>query len=167
MYICTIPLEAYLSLSFLFSISFIISGVFDVVFFVQNAQKISTWAWHLLSAILCLIMGIVLLSYPAISIVVLPFVVGFGVLLRSSQLLGFSLDLNKLSSPYWAYLCITSILGILFSFLMIAYPILSNVSLVAITALTFIVVGIGSMILAFDLRKMKNYHNKISADVKK
>ena len=166
MYICTIPIEAYLGLSVLFSISFIISGAFDLFFSVQNAQKMSAWIWHLLSGILSLTMGIFLLSYPAISMLVLPFVVGFTVLFRSFQLLGCALELNELSSPYWGYLCLTSILGILFSFLIIIYPILSGMSLVALTAFTFIVVGISSMILSFDLRKIQKYPQKISVVIK-
>ena len=38
--------------------------------------------------------------------------------------------------------------------------------MVTMTAMTFVFVGIGSIILAFNLKKVKDYPDKISAELK-
>ena len=55
----------------------------------------------------------------------------------------------------WGSLSIMSILGIILSFLLIVNPILSGISLVGLTAFSFIFVGVASAILAFNLKKVK------------
>lgn len=155
-YIFTIPLETYVTLSILFSISFLTSGIFDIFFSIQNSKTLKGWGWHLVSGILSLAMGIYLTMYPGISISILPFVVGFTIMFRSFYLLGISFDLKDAGIPNWGSLAFTSILGIILSFLLLANPIFSGISLVTLTAFSFIFVGISSVILSFNLKKVKN-----------
>ncbi|VTP93967.1 HdeD family acid-resistance protein [Sphingobacterium daejeonense] len=159
-YVYTTPLETYLALSLVFSISFIISGLSDIFFSIQNSKVVNGWGWYLVSGIFSLVMGIYLVSYPQISMVILPFVAGFTLLFRSFQLLGFSLDLKDTGIISWGNLAILSVLGILLSFMLLANPIFSGLSLVVLTASSFIFVGIASVVLAFDLKKIQNYPTK-------
>lgn len=41
------PLAAYLTLALLFSISFLVSGIFDIIFALSNRKKIDNWGWTL------------------------------------------------------------------------------------------------------------------------
>lgn len=161
-YIFSAPLETYLTLSILFSLSFIVSGILDIFFSIQNAKILSGWGWYLVSGLLSLGMGIYLIAYPEISIAVLPFVVGFTMLFRSFQLLGFSLDLRDKNLINWGNLALASVLGILFSFMLLANPLFTGISLVTLTALSFLFAGVSAVILAFDLKKVKNYPAKLS-----
>ncbi len=61
---------------------------------------------------------------------------------------------------------IASVLGIIFSFILLANPIFSGISFVTATALAFIFVGISLAILSFDLKKVKDIPSKISNNLK-
>ena len=91
-YVFTVPAATYLTLTILFSVSFITMGVAEIVFSIQNSKALSGWGWYLVSGLLSLVIGSYLLMYPGISISILPFVVGFTLLFRSAQVLGFALD---------------------------------------------------------------------------
>ncbi|MGV4413751.1 HdeD family acid-resistance protein [Chryseobacterium sp. T1] len=165
-YIFTVPLETYLTLSVLFSISFVTSGVFEIFFSFQNSKSLNGWGWYLVSGILSLAIGIYLLINPGISVVILPFVVGFAIMFRSFYLLGISFDLKDAGVMNWGNLAITSILGIILSFLLISNPLFSGISIVTLTALSFIFLGISSIVLSFDLKKVKDFPKKLNQDIK-
>ena len=85
---------------------------------------------------------------------------------RSFQLLGISFDLKDAHVLRWGNLAIFSILGIILSFMLLANPIFSGMSLVVLTGLSFIFVGVASVILAFDLKKIKDYPLKLGSELK-
>lgn len=166
-YLFTVPLETYATLAILFSIAFLVSGIFDIFFSIKNHKVLNGWGWYLVGGIISFIMGIYLLIYPQVSIAILPFVVGFTVMFRSFQLLGTALDLRDAGVLRWGNLAVSSVLGLVLSFLLIANPLFSGISIVVLTALSFIFVGIASIILAFDLKKVKDYPGKIGDELKK
>lgn len=165
-YVFASPLETYVGLSVIFSVSFIFSGLADLVFSIQNAKSLKGWGWYLVNGLLSLTMGIYLVTRPAVSIEILPFVVGVTVMFRSFQLLGFSLDLKEAGIIKWGNLAILSVLGILLSFLLIANPLFAGLSLITLTASVFIFSGVTSCMLAFDLKKVKAYPAKLSSELK-
>ena len=59
-----------------------------------------------------------------------------------------------------------SVLSIILSFILIANPIFTSISLVVFTGLAFISTGISSVILSFNLKKLKGSAQKLSDDLK-
>jgi uncharacterized membrane protein HdeD (DUF308 family) len=159
-YIFTIPLEAYVTLSVLFSLSFFFSGISEIFFAVANKDSIEGWGWYLVSGVLTFLFGTYLTMYPGISMATLPFVVGFAFLFRSSQGLGFAFDLKK-GGLSWGGLAFVSVLGILFSFLLLANPVIASASIVVMTALSIITVGSYSVLLALTLKNVKDLPSKL------
>ena len=157
------PLSTFLALAMLFSISFIISGMGDLVFAAANAKELKGWGWHLVTGFLSLILGILLVVYPAISMSALIFIVGFTLLFRSFQLFGFSLELKDSRMKNWGYITLASVLGIITSFVLLANPIFTGVSIVVFTALAFIFIGIAYIVLSINLKKVKKSANNISS----
>jgi uncharacterized membrane protein HdeD (DUF308 family) len=160
-YIFSTPLKSYLTLSVFFSCSFIVSGIFDIYFSIQNKDSITGWGWYFVSGLLTLVIGIYLISNPIASLSVLPFFIGFTMLFRSFQLLGHSFELRNLKILKWGNLAIISVLGIVFSFILLFNPLFAGFSIVWITAITFISVGISSIVLSFNLKKLKDLPKKI------
>ena len=117
-------------------------------------------------SLLSLAGGIMLSIYPAISIVILPFVVGFTLLFFSLLLLGFSLEMKNLGIICWGNAAILSVLGVIISFMLIVNPLTSGISLVIIIGVAFILSGVSSIVLAFDLRKVKRIPEKLSSELK-
>lgn len=165
-YIFTVPEETYVTLSILFGISFISSGVFDTFFAIQNRKALNGWGWYLVSGLLSLIIGFYLLGNLMVSMAMLPFFVGFTLLFRSFQLLGFAFELRELKQLNWGNVAIASILGVVLSSMLLMSPLFLGISLVVLTAMTFIFVGVSSILLSFNLKKIKDYPNKINEDLK-
>lgn len=165
-YVFTVPLETYLTLSLLFSISFIVIGLLDIFFSIRNHKILHGWGWYLVGGLLSLAGGIILTIYPGISIVILPFVVGFTLLFLSFLLLGYAFEMKSIGILNWGYTAILSVLGVIFSFMLIVSPLFSGFSLVAITGITFIFAGIASIVFSFDLRKVKKMPEKLGSELK-
>lgn len=158
------PLATFLALSILFSVSFIVSGIADIAFSTANTKTLNGWGWYLVGGLMSLLLGIYLVVYPGLSMSILPFVVGFTLLFRSFLLLGFSFELKELGVKNWGWITAMSVLGIIFCFLLLANPILTGMSIVVITALSFICIGIASIALSFKLKRIKKVFTKVSAE---
>lgn len=164
-YIFTTPLETYGTLTMLFSLSFLFSGIAETLFSVQNRKIIEGWGWYLTGGIFNSVIGLMLLSRPEISALTLPLVVGFTLMFRSIQGLGFSFELKNYGSLKWGNLAIASILGLLFSIILLFNPIFTGISLVVMTALAFIFSGITGIVLGFQLKKLKALPSKIRKEL--
>lgn len=160
------PLESYVALSIIFSLSFLFSGITEITFSIANRNEIDSWGWSLAFGIITFIFGILLILNPAISITTLPFYVGFVVLFRSVGAISFSIDLKSFGVKDWGMLMAVGILGLIFSFMLLWNPLFSGITIVVWTGLAFIVSGIFSIILSFRLKKLHNTANSISDELK-
>ena len=101
-------------------------------------------------------MGGLLILYPKLSIAILHFVVGFTLLFRSFQLLGFAYDLKSVGILNWGNTAIISVLGFVFSFMLMFHPLFAGFSLVLLTAFSFIFIGLSSISHSIELKKLKD-----------
>ena len=165
-YLFTVPLKTYMALTMLFSISFLVTGILDTYFSIQNKDELEGWGWYLASGLFSILLGILLIAMPSVAATTLPFFVGFSLLFRSFQGLGFAFELKNYGVLRWGNLAIASILGIVFSMLLIASPVFTGMSLAVLTAMSFIFSGIAAIVLSFQLKKLKSFPSKISKEVK-
>ena len=165
-YVFATPLASYLALSLIFSVSFLVSGVLQMTFAIANRKELNSWGWYLAGGILYSLFGILLVSRPEISIVTLPFVVGFFVLFKSANALAWAYDLNSMGIKNWGNIAIVAVLGLIFSFILLWNPLFAGLSLVVWTGLAFLLTGIASIMLSFHLKKLKDIPGKISDDLK-
>ena len=85
-YLFTVPLETYATLTALFSISFLVTGILETWFSIQNREELEGWGWHLISGLFSLAIGILLVTKPEISALTLPMFIGFSLLFRAFHL---------------------------------------------------------------------------------
>ena len=156
------PVSSYLALSILFSVTIFISGIFEIVYSISNRKEMDNWGWVLTGGIIDLLFGLWLMSSPLLSIAVLPFVVGFMLMFRSIMAIGFAFDLKDFANSGWGWLLALSILGLLFSFVLLWNPAFAGLSLVICTGCSFITLGIFRIILSFKLKHLHNLSKKIS-----
>ena len=104
------PVAAYLSLAILFSVTFFVTGVLEIIFSIIYKKQFDSWGWTLASGILDFIIGLILILNPQISIITLPLFVGFVVLYRSMMAIAWSIELKKYSVSNWGWLLFTGIL---------------------------------------------------------
>ena len=160
------PAESYVALSVIFSISFLITGAFDIFFSISNRNEMEGWGWDLSLGILSLLVGVLMIIHPEISMVTLPFFVGFVLLFRSIMAIGVSLELRNYYILDWGYLLAIGILGTVFSLILLWNPAFAGLSLVIWTALAFIALGAFSIYLSLKLKKLHDIPKTISSELK-
>ena len=149
------PLSSYLTLSLLFSISFLISGFSDIVFSISNRKELETWGWKLASGILSTVVGFILLSQPLTSMATLPLFVGFMALFYSIMAISFSIELKSYGVKDWGFTLFIGILGIIFSYILIWNPLFAGLTVVYWTGLALITFGIYNVIFSFQLNRLR------------
>ena len=133
--------------------------IIEIIFSIANRKELEGWGWNLALGIVTLLVGIMLVGNPAISMVTLPFFVGFVVLFRSIMAISTSLELRNYYIMDWGYLFGLGILGTIFSFMLLLSPSFAGLSLVVWTGLALIILGIYSIYLSLKLKKLKDTKN--------
>lgn len=160
------PVSSLLTLSFFFALSFLFSGISEIIFSLSNKEQMDNWGWSLVFGILTLVVGISLISHPALSVTVLSFYVGFLLLFRSIASISFALDVKKYGNKNWGGLLAFGILGAIFSFFLIWNPAFAGLSVVVLVSLSFLFAGLFSIFLAFQLRRLHKSSKAISGHLR-
>lgn len=151
-YTLSVPLETYLTLTIIFSVTFLVSGISEIFFSLQNRESLLGWGWYLVDGILSTLVGMYLIANPEVSMTTLPFVVGFVMMFRAFQLLGFAFEMKQAKMLNWGNLALVSVLGVILSFLLLSSPVFTSMSLVVLTATSLIFTGIASILLSLNLK---------------
>lgn len=162
----TSPVTSLLALSIFFALSFLFSGISEIIFSISNRKQLNNWGWSLAFGIITFIIGISLVSHPELSLAVLAFYVGFLLLFRSISSISFALDIKKYGGRNWGFLLFFGILGAIASFFLIWNPAFAGLSVVVLVALSFLFTGIFSIILSFQLRKLHRSSKAISEELR-
>mgnify|MGYP001076722021 CR=1 FL=1 len=150
------PVGAFITLSVFLAATFLISGLFEIIYAISNRKNTDNWGWNLASGIIDLLVGILLVSNPGASMVFLIFYVGFALIFRSIMTIGWSINLSKLGIRNWGWILVTGILGLLFSFMLLWNPALTGFAIVIYLAVAFIMIGIAQIIFSFKLKQWKS-----------
>ncbi len=146
------PLNAYVALSIVFALGFLISGIVELVFALYNKHQ--NWGWSLAFGILTTVVGVLLLIYPEASMLTLPIYVGLTLLFRSISGMVTAYDMKQYGILDWGTLMVTAILGLIFSFILLWNPVFAGVSVVVWTAVAFVIIGAYTVYFSFKLRKL-------------
>jgi len=159
------PLATYITLSILFAVFMFVSGLFEIMFAVNNRNNLSSWGWYLAGGIIDLLIGLLLIAVPGLSMEVLPFILAFWLMFRGFSGVGTAMDMRRYGTKNWGWILFIAILAIIFSIAIIWIPAAGALSFVFITAYAFIAFGIFRIVLAFELRSLykhnQEYHKRI------
>ncbi len=159
------PVASYVSLSIVFAILMISNGFSQIVFASANSKVLRGWGWILVSGIIDLALGAYLLFYPAVTMVTLPYFVGFWLIVRSFYLMGTSFDLKALGVRGWGWFLFGAILVLVLGGVIVYYPAAGVVSIIAFSGSAFILGGFMNIYLAFLLKGVKGEVNDIKKTV--
>lgn len=95
------PFNGYAALSILFSISMLVSGLLEIAFAVSNRQRVSSWGWYLAGGVIDMILGLYLVTYPVLSMEVIPFIIAFWLMFRGFSSVGYAMDLKRYGTKEW------------------------------------------------------------------
>ena len=156
------PLQSYFALTIIFSISFLVSGVMEIIFASSNRKIIENWGWTLALGILTTIVGVLLIINPAISALTLPLYIGFMLLFHSIWAIGSAIDFKSYGMTGWGTMLFIGILGAIFSFFVIWKPLFGGMTIVIWTGLALVSSGAFNLYLATKMRKIHKKWEEIS-----
>jgi uncharacterized membrane protein HdeD (DUF308 family) len=148
------PVESYLTLSLIFSVTFLVNGVMEIFSAFTMNRETQGWGWIVAGGVIDLIIGLMLVANPGITALLLTFVVGFGLLFRSMMAIGVAFDLKSAGVSMWGWLLVLGMAGLLFSFLLLRKPSIVALSIVVVTSIAFIVIGVFRVVLGLRLKKI-------------
>lgn len=160
------PMVSYFTFSLIFSVSFLFSGILEIVFSITNRKEIDNWGWTLAFGIITFIIGLLLVLNPRITMLSLPYFIGFLMLFRSIFAMSLAIDLKNYYVLNWGYLLAIAILGIIFSFILLLNPLFGGIAITLLLGFTFLASGCHSIYLSFELKRLKKYADKIPDELK-
>jgi len=150
------PATAYVSLSILFGAGILSIGFFETIFAISARKSLEGWGWTLASGILDIVIGAYLLTYPSVTMAILPFILGFWLLFRGFSAVGFSFDMKTYGDSNWGWALLFAIGIIVFAVMILLVPAFGVANIIVWTGLSFILAGVFRIILAFSLKKWKS-----------
>lgn len=150
----------------LFSLSFLFSGLSEIVFAIANKNHLLNWAWSLVFGIITFMAGVLLLLNPSLTMTFLAYYIGFVILFRSISSISYAFDIKNYGGLGWGFLLFLGILGAVVSFILIWNPIFAGLSIVILVALNFLFGGLFNIYLALQLRKIHKYSKELSPELR-
>ncbi len=155
------PADAYAALVVLFSICMFASGILEIFFAASNRKVLPGWGWYLTCGIIDVILGIVLIAFPFVTAMVIPFILAFWIMFRGFTAIGYAMDLNRFGVKGWGWYLVFGILAIICSMAIIWQPAAGALASVYIVAFAFLFMGFFRIMLAFTLRDLHKNSQKL------
>jgi len=160
----------FLTLTVLFCLAFILSGISEIVFSIANRKEMNHWGWSLALGIIDVVFGLLLVVNPFVTLFALALFVGIAILFRSIGGIVLSIKLKKTRYSKWGWLLTFSILGIISAMFLMIHPLIAGAMVVVFTGIALITGGVFSICLSVLLKKLqkmmkKMAENEFKADV--
>jgi len=149
------PSGTLLGLALYMGIVLLITGLLMIITAISTRKLDSDWGWKLTEGILELIFGFILLSNPAITAAVLPFVVGFWMLFYGIMLFVGSFSLKKAGDSNWWLGLIGGILTALFGYIIMTDFMSGMIAITVWFGIGFMVFGLVNVFRSFSMKNLK------------
>lgn len=153
-YVFQYPVGTLVGLALYIGFATLITGFF-LIFASLSGPREENWGWRLAWGIMDVIFGIIMLSSPGISAAVIPFVVGFWVMVSGIFIfVGSFSDKKEGDSGWWVNL-INGLLTILVGYIITNNFVAGAVAITFWIGLGFLLAGIFSVSVSLKLRKLQ------------
>lgn len=149
------PLASYMSLSLFFTLVLALTGIFEIIASVFYKKEIKRWELHFIGGVLELLIGGILLFNPMMTMELLPYVLAFWLLYRGCRAVWVSLRLKFFEIKGWGWMLASGLGTLVFTILIVVYPVLGGLSIVYATALAFLALGMFNFSVAYHLGRLR------------
>ncbi|MBB5396877.1 HdeD family acid-resistance protein [Mucilaginibacter sp. AK015] len=160
-WILTEQLTAYLTVCIIFAIGIFVTGIIEFLFVLLTRRASGVTRWALLGAFVDLFIGIYLGFYPLISLVIVPVILGFWLVLRGILSIASAWQLHDHGQEDWAWLLLFGALVMCTGVLMLTNMIWGTQDIILHTGAAFVITGLFRIYLGFRFRNLKINNNSI------
>ncbi|MCQ6959204.1 HdeD family acid-resistance protein [Mucilaginibacter aquariorum] len=147
------PFQSYLTLSWVFAIGIVGTGILDILFALTNLES-KRWRWWLLAGVFDLFAGAYLFNNSLITIVLLPLVIGLWTCYKGCMAIGDALHVRAYSFGNWRRLLFTGLVVVFMAALLLACPIIGIENIFLFSGLSIIAAGVFRVYWAMQLRRL-------------
>lgn len=146
------PVISYLTMSMLFGIVILISGIFYII--MSASRNVKGRGWLMASGIIETVLGVLLTILPSITAAALPYFLGFWLLFKGFTLIGIGSDMSSVKGSGWGWSIIWALALIVCAFVIILYPMVFGIEAVIIwIGVSCIVAGLSLISFSVNLKK--------------
>ncbi len=152
------PAESYLSLSVVFGIVILLSGIFEIILSSANKHYITGRGWMLAGGIIETLLGLILTCNVALSALTMPIFLGFWLMFRAFATIGWGGDMSSLKIPGAVWTIISGVLLLLLSFWTLLQPLAFGTSMVVVwVGVSLLFAGISTVLFSLQLKNIHRY----------
>jgi len=149
------PTGGLLGLALYIAIAILISGIVELVAAFENRHQ-EGWGWYLAEGIFDLLIGIILISEPGLTVLLIAFILGFWILFAGVLQIAGSFSARKDGVSNWWWWLLSGIVCIGLGFWIIRNPVSVGLSLTVLIGIALLIIGLFVLLLALRLRKVAN-----------
>lgn len=144
------PVDALVVYALYIGIGFIFTGLFEIFGGIASKKDNENWAWTVFGGLIDIIIGYVLVGHPALTISIIPFIIGFwGIFYGFFLIVGSFISINDFALKFFSGL----ILLILSNILMFN-PLTAGLSIALWVAIMLVISGFYNIILSFKIKSL-------------
>lgn len=136
------PVESYMTLGILFGVLMLIVGAAQLIIAASSGNYLTMRGYVIVGGVLDLLLGIFLCVYPAVTLVLLPILLGIWMMYHSFMIIAFGGDLEMLKVNGGIWSIVGGILLLLLSILILLNPFGAGITaVVVITGIALLIFG--------------------------
>lgn len=137
----------------LFAIYAIGEGLFAIFSSIDASKHHEKWGWFVLEGVLGVIAGILILSWPGISVVIFVYLIALWALITglAEILIGATAAINPTAK---SMMIIVGVLSLILGVVMLVYPGITVAIMVWLIGLYALIAGIAMIVFSFQIKKL-------------
>lgn len=116
------PVGTLVAITMLAGVGFLIAGIVDIAEYVRMRRFMPMPGWTLLYAVLDILIGILMLAHPVVLAGLIPWLVGFGILVFGAFEAYAAVQARTLPGVPWGWMLFSAIVDIICGISFIAFP---------------------------------------------
>ncbi len=152
------PLESYVTLSILFGVLMLLTGVAKLVAASTSANFFMMRGYVIVGGVIDLLLGLFLCVYPGVTIVALPIMMGLWLMYNSFMMIALAGDFDTFGIPGAGWIIGGSVVLMVLSLLVLVNPFTAGIATVIVLAgAGLLIFGCLLCALSFKLRDVHKY----------
>lgn len=149
------PVGALVGLALYLGIALMATGFFLIVVAISNRDVDERWGWRLAMGIVDVLFALVLLSNPAVTATVFPFVVGFWIMVYGIMVFSSAFGAKKAGESNWWFSLVIGIVTVILGYIIMTDFLAGTVAITFWLGTGILLFGILNLVVALGLRKLK------------
>ena len=148
------PVSALIGLALYIGITLLVTGILLIITSLSIRGSDDQWGWKLAEGIVDVIFAFILLSNPAVTASVFPFVVGFWMIFYGVMLFSGSFSAKKAGDNNWWVGLLGGILTVIFGYIIMTDILTGAIAITFWIGAGFLLFGIVNVFIALRLKRL-------------